>query len=207
MKEIRALPFEVREKAGEEIQKVVGSGAVYNKRSQDLGGYVEIIRPGCFKRSLESGREIKSCYNHDDSKTLGSTEGDPPLVIRDTDKGVEYEVEIPDTTYGRDLKENLRRKLVRGSSFAFRTIEDNWYKDDKGQVVRELVDAELIELGPVNNPAYLPTEASLRALNDVYESKVSQMQAQEGNLQIEREAQARRVREVELLRLQIGGKE
>ncbi len=167
MKEERALPFEVRIE-GEEGQplKVIGNGAVYNKRSQDLGGFVEIIREGAFRDTLEDDHEIKAFYNHDPNQVLGTTSSEPPLKIRDGKGGLNYEVEIPDTSYGRDLVENLKRKNVRGSSFAFRTLEDNWYKDDKGETVRELLSVELLELGPVTNPAYIPTAAQLRNLEE-----------------------------------------
>lgn len=198
--EKRAFPFEMRMETAEDGNaKVTGAGAVYNKRSLDLGGFVEIIREGAFTRSLEEGREIKSYFNHDPNQVLGTTESDPPLNIEDGKRGLNYEVEIPDTSYGRDLRENLKRKNVKGSSFQFKTIEDNWYKDDEGVTVRELVEATLFEVGPVSDPAYLVANSELRTLQDKkseFESRDAEIKQKEE----ERErAKKRRMKEVEIL--------
>ena len=197
--EKRALPFEMRMETAEDVTRVIGAGAVYNKRSQDLGGFFEIIREGAFKRSLESGREVKSFFNHDPNQVLGTTESEPPLTITDDKRGLMYDVEIPDTSYGRDLRENLKRKNVKGSSFQFRTIEDNWYKDDAGVTVREIISAELFEVGPVTEPAYLPSSSELRTLKDgkdEFEAREAEVKQKEEERQ---KAKRRRMKEVEIL--------
>ena len=197
--EKRALPFEMRMETAEDVTRVIGAGAVYNKRSQDLGGFFEIIREGAFKRSLESGREVKSFFNHDPNQVLGTTESEPPLTITDDKRGLMYEVEIPDTSYGRDLRENLKRKNVKGSSFQFRTIEDNWYKTDAGETVRELISAELFEIGPVTEPAYLPSTSELRTLKDgkdEFEAREAEVKQKEEEKE---KARRRRMKEVEIL--------
>jgi len=201
MLEKRDFPFEVRME--EEQNRVIGAGAVYNKRSQDLGGFVEIIREGAFTPSLEGSRDIKAFYNHDPNQILGTTESDPPLQIRDGKDGLLYEVEIPDTTYGRDLRENLKRKNVKGSSFQFRTVEDNWYKDDLGVTVREIIAAELFELGPVTNPAYLPTTAQMRSLCDKRDEFESVAAAQKEHREAKERARQRRIKEVEILKARL----
>ncbi len=197
--EKRAMPFEMRMETAEDSARVIGAGAVYNKRSQDLGGFFEIIREGAFKRSLESGRVIKSFVNHDPNQVLGTTESNPPLTITDDKRNMGYEVEIPDTSYGKDLRENLKRGNIKGSSFQFRTIEDNWYKDDKGETVREVISAELFEVGPVTDPAYLPTISELRTLKDSkdeFEAREAEIRQKEEEKE---KARRRRMKEVEIL--------
>lgn len=202
--EERAFPFEVRMETADDSTKIIGAGAVYNKRSQDLGGFFEIIREGAFKNSLEEGREIKSFYNHDPSMVLGTTASEPPLVINDDKRGLHYEVEIPDTSYGNDLRENLKRKNVTGSSFSFVATDDNWYKDDSGATVREIIAAELFELGPVTNPAYLPTSAQLRSLQDKKDEFESVAAAQKEHREAKERARQRRIKEVEILKARHG---
>jgi uncharacterized protein len=198
--EKRALPFEMRMETAEDVTRVIGAGAVYNKRSQDLGGFFEIIREGAFKRSLESGRVVKSFVNHDPNQVLGTTESDPPLTITDDNKRLFYDVEIPRTSYGSDLRENLKRGNIKGSSFQFRTIEDNWYKDDGGATVREIISAELFEVGPVTDPAYLPTVSELRTLKDgkdEFEAREAEVKQKEEEKE---KARRRRMKEVEILK-------
>ena len=198
--EKRAFPFEMRMETAEDSTRVIGAGAVYNKRSQDLGGFFEIIREGAFKRSLESGREVKSFFNHDPNQVLGTTESDPPLTITDDKRGLLYDVEIPDTSYGRDLKENLKRKNVKGSSFQFRTIEDNWYKTDAGETIRELISAELFEIGPVVDPAYLPSTSELRTLQAQKEEYDAMNEELRKHAEEKEKAKQRRIKEVEILK-------
>lgn len=196
--ELRVLPIEDAELRvegeGDAPKKIRGFGVVYNKRSQDLGGFVEIIRPGAFKTSLESGKELKSFFNHDPNFVLATTRSEPPLIIRDRPGGIEYEYEIPDTSYGKDLEKNIAARRVVGSSFAFRTIKDNWYEDGSTQV-REVLEAELFELGPVTNPAYLPSSVSVRSTKEVYDNFVAETRAREA---AEAEKEKARARESEL---------
>jgi uncharacterized protein len=201
-RELRDLKFEVRmEETEGQANNVIGHGVVYDRRSEDLGGFVEIVRKGAFDKALESGDEIKSFYNHDPSMVLATTSSEPPLKIRNNKANLSYEAEIPNTSYGKDLAENLRRKNVTGSSFAFTVTDDDWFKEKDGTVVREIKEAKLFELGPVTNPAYLPTTAAVRSLKNQKEEFDSSLRAQEEKKEQDEEskrARARRLREIEL---------
>lgn len=158
--EYRAFPLEMQLEERDGKTKIVGHGAMYNVRSLDLGGFIEIVKPGAFKRSLEGGKEIKSFFNHDPNMVLGTTAAGT-LSVFDDNAGLRYEIDPPETTYAKDLMVSMKRGDVKGSSFSFATISDNWYMDG-GQLMRELIETELFELGPVTDPAYPASDSHVR---------------------------------------------
>jgi len=175
------MKIEKREMTAEVSQndsRVTGLGIVYDTETELWPGFMEKIRSGAFSDSvqeaLEGKRNIKSFYNHDPNQVLATMESDPPLMLQERDGGVMYDAEIPSTSYGNDLRENLKRKNVKGSSFAFGVFEngDIWTEDENGIIHREVIKGELYELGPVTNPAYLPANASLRSTKEAYQEFV-----------------------------------
>lgn len=165
-KELRTILFDeatVREAQDDDRGPViVGYGAVYGSPSLDLGGFREFVAPGAFKKSLKSRDDIRSFFNHDPSKPLGSRDAGN-LKLTEDDRGLAYEVEPPDTTYANDLMKAMKAGLVRGSSFTFRTIKDRWEEQD-GVQTRTLLEARLFELGPVTQPAYPSANSQVRAM-------------------------------------------
>jgi HK97 family phage prohead protease len=151
--------FEVRSNDDGSVT-MTGYAAKFNTRSQDLGGFVETIAPGSFTRSLENGADVKALFNHDPNIVLGrSTAGTLRLFQDDT--GLRYEVDLPNTSAGRDLAVSLQRGDISQSSFAFRTISDDWSFDTDGRELRTLHDLELRDVSPVTYPAYLDTDSGI----------------------------------------------
>ena len=151
---------------GETKQEYVdGLGIVYDKEVEIFDGYFEKIRAGAFDKCMKRGGEIKSFFNHNPDYVLATTRSSPALVLEDTPDGLIFHAPIPNTSYGRDLTENLNRRNVRGASFAF-TINKNgvvWSEDEKGNYHREIIDATIFEVGPVTNPAYPQTKVKIRS--------------------------------------------
>jgi HK97 family phage prohead protease len=135
---------------------IEGIGIVYNSLSSDLGGFREIVKPGAV-RNL-SGGDIRGRYNHE--MVLGRTKSGT-MKLSDESTGVRYEITPPSTAAARHVVEAVRRGDVSGSSFAFRTISDNWRKEN-GETIRELTAIEISDIGPVDFPAYPTTSASVR---------------------------------------------
>lgn len=151
---------ELRAEPGER-PKIVGYAAVFNQLSEDLGGFVEVIRPGAFKRALAEGADVRALWNHDPNHVLGRTTAGTLRLVED-DYGLRFEADPPDTQWARDLLESIRRGDVTGTSFAFRAREDRWGTQD-GQPLRELHDVDLFDVGPVTFPAYRTTTVAVRA--------------------------------------------
>ena len=113
-----------------------------------------------------SGEEdIISAVNHDDAKILGRrSAGNLELTV--TKRGLRYSITPPDTTYVRDLVENIKAGNVAGSSFEFRVHNNGeaWVQDEDGEPIRELRAIDVFEVGPVTRPAYPQTDVALRSL-------------------------------------------
>lgn len=144
-------------------QVLTGYAAVYNRFSLPLreGGsaFREVIRPGAFDRILSRQRgkqDVVALLNHDSNLILGRTSSGT-LELESDEKGLRYTVTPPDTQVGRDVMSLVRRRDLRGSSFAF-AVEpgkgDYWTSDEKG-AVREIRDVSLLaDVSVVLTPAY-----------------------------------------------------
>jgi HK97 family phage prohead protease len=160
-------PLEVRtDESG--ATTLVGYGAVFNSLSQDLGGFREKISPTAFNRTIQNQKDILATLNHNVDALLGRTSAGT-LRIGVDDIGVRYEVDLPDTSAGRDVATLASRRDLFGSSFTFSITKggDSWEKTDDGQRIRTLEEVRLYELGPVVSPAYLDTTVALRSLESL----------------------------------------
>lgn len=154
------VPVELR--ARDDRRMIGGYAAVFNRQSSNLGGFVEVVDPAAFNASRGDGwPDVIARYNHDDNMLLGST-GGGTLRLAVDGTGLDYEVEPPKAR--SDILELVQRGDVRKSSFAFRTIEDEWGVTDQGFPMRTLMKVQLVDVAPVNVPAYPDTSAGLRSL-------------------------------------------
>ena len=158
--------FEVREES--DGMHLEGYAALFNSRSENLGGFTETIAPGAFRASLKSRNDIKLLWNHDTGAVLGSTRAGT-LQLTEDDKGLRVSATLPNTSYGRDAAELVRRKDVTGFSFGFSMPArggDSWNDDGTERVLKSV---RLFEVSLVTFPAYKQTEgtATVRGLDKV----------------------------------------
>ncbi len=155
----RRFSTELRTAAG---SKLAGYAAVFDRPSVDLGGFTEVIRAGAFRRTLLDAKHVRALYDHDSRQVLGRVGANTLRLAEDT-RGLYFELDLPPTTYARDLAALVERGDVAGCSFAFRCAPggDRWEQRD-GALVRELVDVELSEITITANPAYPDTEVAKR---------------------------------------------
>lgn len=99
--------------------KIVGYAAVFNTRSDLLGGFfVELIAPGAFDEVLT--QDTRGLFNHDPNYLLGRTTSGTLRLSVDA-RGLAYEIDTPDTLTIRDLVvAPIARGDMSGSSFAMR---------------------------------------------------------------------------------------
>ena len=123
-------------------------------------GAVERIAPGAFKRAIEEKQDVVALLNHSGQPLGRTTSG--TLRLRQTDEGLEYEADLPDTTLGKDVRELLARGDLSGSSFAFRPTKKAWSREN-GRDVLTIRDLDLVDVSVVTTPAYKGTSASVRS--------------------------------------------
>jgi HK97 family phage prohead protease len=152
-----SVDFEVR--AEGDGMSFTGYASVFNSPSEDLGGFVEYVAPGAFKRSLQSRNEVKLLWNHDSGEPLASLRGGTMQLVED-ERGLKVTAQLPNTTRGRDVAELLRTNVISEMSFGFNVIKDNWSRD--GQT-RTLESVRLFEVSVVSFGAYKATEATVRS--------------------------------------------
>jgi len=157
---------------------VVGYASVYDSRSNNLGGFYEYIERGAFNEELISNSDVRALINHDPNLILArNTSG--TLKLSADERGLRYEFEMPETSYGKDLAVSMKRGDISQSSFAFTVAEDDWSTDDEGNNIRTIKKIDrLFDTAIVTYPAYSQAESDLvvakRGLKEYQESLVEE---------------------------------
>jgi HK97 family phage prohead protease len=123
---------------------------------------------------VNNDNDVLVTMNHDVNFLLGRTGAGTARVSVD-EVGVRYEVDLPETTTGADVRALAERGDLFGSSFTFSIPKDGdrWERDEDGTRIRTLTEVRLFELGPVVSPAYLDTTVAVRSLEDHEAAEVS----------------------------------
>lgn len=147
-----------------------GYPIIFNKLSQDLGGFRERILPSAVDRSLTA--DIRALVDHETGKVLGRTRAGTLSLKKDA-TGLRMKLE-PDMeiSYARDIVRAVARGDVSGMSFGFRVIEDEWMEEGKTPI-RDVLDMQISEVSVVTFPAYLDTnvEYARRSLQAFEQTK------------------------------------
>ena len=158
---------ETREVGEEQASVISGYAAVFNSVTEIWEGLNEVILPGAFSDSLANS-DIRCLFDHDWSKVLGRTRAGT-LTLEEDERGLKFEVELPNTSIAKDLAESMSRGDINQCSFGFIPTEEKW-NYDVDPVLRSVISVELYEVSIVSLPAYSDTEASLiRSKQDIQE--------------------------------------
>jgi HK97 family phage prohead protease len=172
-------------------QTIAGYAAVFNSPSEDLGGFIEYIAPGAFDSVMND--DVRGFYNHDYNYLLGRASSGT-LRLSTDERGLRYEIDLPNTTYANDLIELMRRGDVNQSSFAFMIESDSWSVKGKQNIRTITKISRLIDVAPVVIPAYPAATSQLvtRALNTDAEVQTSVADAEPVGSEIENVDKAER---------------
>jgi HK97 family phage prohead protease len=157
---LSTLPIEVRANT-DGTRTIKGIAAPFNSKSVDMG-FIEIIKPGAFTRTLKDNPDVLMLRDHKQELLLGRTKSGT-LTLRETSKGLEFECQLPNNSDGDNLAVSLKRGDIDSCSFGFNVMSDSW-ADVDGQLVRTLLDIDLFECSVVSFPAYPDSTAALRSL-------------------------------------------
>ncbi len=153
--------------------QLTGLAAAYNSPSKDLGGFIETIAPGAFKRCLKNRDDVRALYNHDSAKVLGRVQNNT-LVLNDSAEGLRFVIKLdPNNSDHRNLHASVKRGDISEVSFGFNVAPngDRW-EQRGGTARRTLLDINLLEISPVTFPAYNTTSVQARSLDYVLPSSV-----------------------------------
>lgn len=148
----------------------VGHAAVWY-RPNDPGtqyelarGVVERVARGAFTDHLKSSRDVVALLNHSNDYLLGRRSAGT-LSLEEDDVGLHYEIELPDTTVGRDVSVLLGRRDLIDASFAF-YVEDETITEEGNLIVVTLTKLRLVDVSPVVTGAYASATSGPADLTD-----------------------------------------
>lgn len=163
--EVRTIPAqEMRVNTDADgTRSLSGYAAVFNSRSVDLGGFTEILAPGCFSRSLQNTPDVLMLRDHQSSLLMGRTKSGT-LQLNEDANGLRFSCKLPDTTQAADLVRSIERGDLDGCSFGFYADNDEWKENPRGTYTRTILEATLLEISAVSFPAYPSTSVSVRSV-------------------------------------------
>lgn len=162
-RETRALISPVETRSDGKKMTVAGYAAVFGQETDIAQEFIEIIEPGAFTRSLIRN-DVLALYQHNPGQILGRKSSGTLRMSEDT-KGLSVEIDLPDTSHGRDVRELITRGDISGMSFGFwvpDTYSEKWdFTVEPPR--RRILNVELFEVSIVVNPAYAGTSVALRS--------------------------------------------
>ena len=166
---------------------VHGYAALYNTLSEDLGGYREQLAPRAFQGVVND--DVRALLNHDPNEVLGRTKSGT-LRLFDEERGLRFELDLPDSPLGQNVREAIRRGDLDGASFRFEVGEEEWNQEVRTiQTVKALRDVTL-----ATYPAYPAASIELRTkpepkeepkMEEAVEKREEEEVRTAGNLRVE----------------------
>lgn len=143
--------------------KLVAAGVAmrYGAKSKPIKGqFREVFNPGSFAKTIQE-QDIHA-HNEHHGPYLART-GAGSLRLFDGRSELAYEIDLPDTTAGRDAAVLLERGDIKGSSIGFRAIpkEVTWAVDTDGMALRSISAAKLSRVDLTIQPYYPDSTAEM----------------------------------------------
>lgn len=163
----------VADPSGTDARRFGGHAALFNVRTA-IGnprtvGFYESVAPGAFTKTLGE-TDARFLIDHS-SYHVVSRASAGTLTLSQNTRGL-YTDSVLDQrlSYVNDLVANLDNGNIRGMSFGFQVMKDDWAEEEERSAsgdpvaveVRTIREVKLIEVSAVTFPAYEETDAGLR---------------------------------------------
>lgn len=151
-----------------EGRTIRGSVVLAGSRTRRNGEWLEVDPAALVKADASN---VAGRFNHDPDKVMGRTSNGTVRVTR-TETGIDYEIDVNETSFGNDALVMARRGDFGGSSFEIEDIRSSFYADpDTGERVRRITSIKrLTDVSPVIDPAFSnSTVAAFSKENEVTE--------------------------------------
>ena len=154
-----------------ESRKIGGLAIAVETKSELLGGsFYETIKRSAVDEALIKANDIKLYMNHDSTQgTIARSKfGNGSLRLFVTDRGLEFETELPNTEKGDEVLEGIRRGDIDACSFAMIPDSVTWTELDNNQYQRDINSFKIVDEISILSclPAYSATEVDMRSLDD-----------------------------------------
>ena len=161
--------LQTREATETEPVRISGYAAIFNSRTAICEWFDEEIAQGAFARTISENNDIRALFNHNWDNVLGRTKNGT-LHLEEDERGLRFDVELPNTSVARDLSESIKRGDINQCSFGFIPIEETWdYSSEPA--LRTISEVQLYEISVVSIPAYDDTEVALVRSKGVKEAE------------------------------------
>lgn len=163
----------------DEQMKIQGYALRFNEESNDLGGFTEVITPEALKEANMS--DVRMLIDHNSSYVIGRTTANT-LELEVTEEGLYFRCTLPNTSYARDIYENIKLGNVRECSFGMIVDSndgDTFEKRDNGMYFRTINKIQTIfDCSVVSFPAYSTSsvEPALRSIEAIKEEEQQAIQ-------------------------------
>lgn len=133
--------------------RMSGHAAVFNRLAR-IGHRYERIAPQAFAKAVERD-DVRCLLNHNPDNLLGRTTSGT-LALSTDSGGLGVEVDLPDTTLGRDVSVLIERRDLTGMSFGFGADAGAFSHEiaPDGRQIRTVNDLELFDVSLATFPAY-----------------------------------------------------
>jgi len=153
--------------------KLGGYASVFDQTA-DLGwlGRERVARSAFDAVLADSATDVRALFNHDASMLLGR-QASKTLRLSTDSHGLEFEIDLPNTSLGRDVRELVERGDIDGASFGFVPGDYDW-DEDRATVTHTSV-SRLVDVSPVTFPAYIGASTEARSEGRIIVSQRSQL--------------------------------
>jgi HK97 family phage prohead protease len=161
--------FAVAAQAEGKPPTLTGYALIWGATSSDRGGYRVRLMPG----SAKFATPTLALFHHDFKHVLGTT-GNGTLRIAPDDTGVRVEIDLPDTTTGRDVAELIRRRDITGMSFAMIDKPQGRTVKEGGVEIFEAESYGVDEITVTVSPAFIETTIDIKRDPAEYAARTAQ---------------------------------
>ena len=152
------------------IGQIAGYAIVFNKPSVPNAPFIEYIAPTALNNVDLS--DVLALYNHDYANVLGRVDAGT-LKLSIDNVGLHFVLDMPDTTVGHDVYNNIKAGNLKGMSFGFYVADggDSWQQgaDSPIRIINQL--QTLSEISVVSRPAYDDTSVQVTRSMDAFLSE------------------------------------
>lgn len=126
--------------------------------SSPQGNFVEAIMPRTFERALMTNPNVDLLFNHNQNRKLGSTKTGE-LSLHEDNIGLRATATVTDP----EIIDKARKGELRGWSFGFQVLRDNWEQRQNAVPKRTVEEINLGEVSVLDiTPAYIATSIEAR---------------------------------------------